>query len=293
MVKYVVTGTTGGLGSQVFKYLIRLVPVSDIIVSLHNPAGATPEVLSSGVEIRKGDFAQPETLHAAYAGADKLLIVSCPTINYELSLKSHIAAIDAAKRASIKHVYYTSLAWASDSKALIMQAHLDTEAYLKQSGITYTIIREGVYSESFWFYLPYQNRTQGHEVKIPYGDGKISFVSREDLGEGTAKLMVADTHKNKTVLFTGPQVYTASDLANMITNILKLDPPLRVKIVSEDEYVASTDGGEGLLRKWASTFTALARGELAAVDPLLQTILGRECAPLEQTVREIVGATSE
>ena len=95
------------------------------------------------------------------------------------------------------------------------------------------------------------------------------------------------------MLFTGPRVYTASDLANMIPTICNRDPPLQVKIVSEDEYVASTDGGEGLLRKWASTFIALARGELAAVDPLLQTILGRECTPLEQTVREIVGATSK
>lgn len=72
--------------------------------------------------------------------------------------------------------------------------------------------------------------------------------------------------------------------------MLKLDPPLRLKIINEEEYVATNEGGEKLLRRWATTYPALARGELAVVDPLLQTILGREFKPFEQTVRETLGA---
>ena len=104
---------------------------------------------------------------------------------------------------------------------------------------------------------------------------------------------VQDTHKNETVLFNGPRAYTLSELADMITDILKLEPPLQLKIVSEDEFVASNEGGEDLLRKWATTFPALVRGELAVVDPLLQSILGREFKPFEQTVRETLGATGD
>ena len=163
----------------------------DVIVSLYNPSGATQEIQSSGVEIRKGDFKQPETLDTAFQGGDKLLIVSYPSINYEIRVQSHKAAIDAAKRVGIKHIYYTSLAFAGDSKAAVMQAHLDTEAYLRQSGITYTIIREGIYSESFPLYFGYWNPSRGNEVRVPYGDGGIAWVCRDDLGEGTAKLMIA------------------------------------------------------------------------------------------------------
>ena len=104
---------------------------------------------------------------------------------------------------------------------------------------------------------------------------------------------VQDTHKNETVLFSGPRAYTLSELADMITDILKLEPPLQLKVVSEDEFVASNEGGEDLLRKWATTFPALVRGELAVVDPLLQSILGREFKPFKQTVRETLGATGD
>ena len=63
-------------------------------------------------------------------------------------------------------------------------------------------------------------------------------------------------------------------------------PPLKVKIIPVDEYVAMMPGGEKILSRWATTYLALARGELATVDPLLQNILGRELVPFEETLRE-------
>lgn len=87
---------------------------------------------------------------------------------YETAVNSHINAIDAAKRVGVKHIYYTSVALAGEtgvgkkgeekdgegkSVGAVMRAHLDTEKYLKDSGITYTILREGIYSESYPFYM--------------------------------------------------------------------------------------------------------------------------------------------
>ena len=155
---------------------------ADIIVSLYNPSGATPAIIDTGVDVRHGDYTKPETLDKAYAGADKLLILSCPTIDCDKAVQSHKAAIDAAKRVWIKHIYYTSLAFASDSEAFVMKAHLATEAYLKDSGVTYTIIREGIYSESFPLYMGYWDPTRGDEIRIPHGAGSIAWVCREDLG---------------------------------------------------------------------------------------------------------------
>lgn len=166
--------------------------MSDIVVSLYNPAGASDEIKTSGVEVRQGDFTKPDTLDAAFAGADKLLLVSYPSIAYEIRVNSHRAAIDAAVRVGVKHIYYTSLMFAGDSQAAVMGAHLATEAHLKQSGVTFTVIREGIYSESWPLYFGYWNpKKEGREVKVPQGDGGIAWVCRDDLGEGTAKLMVA------------------------------------------------------------------------------------------------------
>lgn len=166
------------------------------MVSVYNPSGATDEVRSSGVEIRKGDFGDPSSLETAFSGADKLLIVSYPSIAHEIRVKNHVAAIDAAKRVGIKHIYYTSLAFAGDSVAAVMQAHIDTEIYLKESGLTYTIIREGIYSESWPLYFGFFDPNEGKdEVLIPYSDGRIAWVCRDDLGEGTAKIIAAVSHK--------------------------------------------------------------------------------------------------
>ncbi|KAI0800226.1 NmrA-like family protein [Fomes fomentarius] len=291
MTKYVLTGTTGGIGSQVFKYLLKFVPASDIIVSLYNPAGATQEIKDSGVEIRRGDYGDPASLDQAFAGADKLLIVSYPSIAHQLRVAQHKNAIDAAKRVGIKHVYYTSLAFASDSVAAVMQAHLDTEKYLKESGLTYTILREGIYSESFSMYFGFWHASQKEdEVLIPHSDGGIAWVCREDLGEGTAKIMVQGRYENETLLLSGSRSITLKEIAQKIFSISGRS--LKLVVSTEDEYVKAHLGKNGpraeeeFLRKWATTYKALQRGELDVVDPLLQEVLGRELKPFEDTLRE-------
>lgn len=163
------------------------------------------------MQVRKGDFTTPETLDVAFEGADKLLIVSYPSIAHEIRVKSHTAAIDAAKRVGVKHIYYTSLAFAGDSKATVMQAHIDTEAYLRACGITYTIIREGIYNESYPLHFGWFDPSEGRdEVLIPYSDGGIAWVCRDDLGLGTAKILAAVSRiwddvcsKKLTYHFTG------------------------------------------------------------------------------------------
>ncbi|CAF1677508.1 unnamed protein product, partial [Adineta ricciae] len=216
MVKFVLTGVTGQLGSKVFRHLLDLVPASDIAVMVRNTSKIPPEITSSNVEIREGDFSKPELLDIAFKDAERLLLVSVPSIEHEFRVKHHVIAIDAAKRANVKHVYYTSLMFGTDTQghlidsvAHVMQAHLDTEAYLKKSGLTYTILREGLYSESYSLYTGFFNHVNDHEVCVP-GDGPIAWVCIDDLGEGTAKLMAKGGYEQETLLLTGSTSITIS-----------------------------------------------------------------------------------
>ena len=84
-----------------------------------------------------------------------------------------------------------------------------------------------------------------------------------------------------------------SELAGLITALLKLEPPLQLKVVSLEEYKSSNRGGDDLLTKWASTYTALQRGELAVVDPLLREILGRELKPFEDTLKDVLKVSGD
>lgn len=304
----VVTGATGGLGSQVLKYLLTLVPPSEITVSLHNPAGLPEHLQASGIHVRRGDYGAPETLDAAFAGADKVLIVSYPSIAHELRVRNHVNAIDAAKRAGVRHVYYTSLAFGYGTKpescAAVMQAHLDTEAYLKKSGLKYTIIREGIYNESYPLYFGFFDPSKDNEVFVP-GDGPIAWACREDLGEATARLLALPPSDSRfdsqTILFSGPQanLLTLAQLSTLISNILGRE--IKLNIVSIDEYVQkhldpsgqNVRGTEDFLRKWATTFEAMKRGETAIVDPLLGEIVGRPLKTMEQSLRVQLSAHGE
>ncbi|PIL33745.1 hypothetical protein GSI_04370 [Ganoderma sinense ZZ0214-1] len=264
---------------------------SDIVVSLYNPAGATPGMLSSGVEVRHGDYNDPASLDAAFAGTDRLLLVSSPSIAHTQRVAHHMAAIDAAKRAAVKRVYYTSLAFASDSRAAVMQAHLDTERYLKGSGIAYTILREGIYSESYPLYFGFWSATEGEdEVLVPHSDGGIAWVCREDLGEGTAKIMVGGGYENETCLLSGSRTVTLGQIAEKVSQLLGRN--IKLAVGSEDDYVQRNLGKNGprgeeeFLRKWATTYKAMERGELEVVDPLLEESVGRSLKPFEHTLKE-------
>jgi uncharacterized protein YbjT (DUF2867 family) len=149
----VLTGATGALGSQVLESLLRLVPPNTLRVSTQDPNRLPDHVRSSGAEIVKASYSDPSSLDAAFAGAETVLLVSYPSIAHEERVRMHVSAIDAAKRSRMQHIFYTSLAFDPAGSAAVFAAHRDTEAYLKESGLKYTIVREGIYSESYPLYF--------------------------------------------------------------------------------------------------------------------------------------------
>ena len=303
--RVVLTGSTGGLGSSVLKHIVKFIDSSNIIVSLYNPSKLPSEISSLGVEVRHGDYSQPASLDTAFSGADILLIVSYPSIAHELRVRNHVNAIDAAKRVGVKHIFYTSLAFAgpptsSESVAAVMRAHIDTEAYLKKSGVTYTIIREGIYSESYSLYLGFFNpSSENNIIAIPEeGNGGIAWASRDELGEGTAKLISeaakGDTaYFNKSVLLSGPEVLSLSQVAVIISEILNRD--IVVTYIKPEEYASSsaalTKLGPEFAKLWATTYEALKRGECSVIDSLLGQVLGRRPSDMETVLARLLKDT--
>ena len=287
---YVLTGTTGGLGSQVLKSLLKLVPPDQIVVSLYNPnSDAATQIAALGVTVRHGDYSKPETLKRAFAGGKKLLLVSYPSIHDMERFNAHQAAIDAALEAGIEHIYYTSLAFAGDSVTAVMKAHIRTEAYLKSKNVKHTIIREGIYSESISLYLGFFDPTFPNEetvIEIP-GDGGIAWVAKADLGAGTAKLLTLDKYAGRTVLLSGNKAYTVAETAALVGNVVNKQVTMRR--VSKEKYIKNIEGrlGTDFAKLWVTTYDGLERGECATVDPLLENLIG-SLKPLEETMREML-----
>lgn len=191
-------GSTGGIGRSVVQTIInqQLIPLSELRISAYNKSAIPAEIVSSGIGIREGNLYKPATLEQSYSGAQVLFLVSFPSMGEE-RYTLHRNAIDAAKTAGVQHIIYTSLSFCggasgSTSVAQVAQAHLKTEAYLKGSGLTYTIVRMASYAHLWNNFAGFLNLDNDPdtilEVVLP-NDGVEHWANREELGEGTAHII--------------------------------------------------------------------------------------------------------
>lgn len=212
----------------------------------------------------------------------------------------HRAAIDAAIKAGVKHVYYTSLAFANPSKAGVMRAHIRTEKYLHELAdhgrIDYTIIREGLYNESWPLYFGYYFGLQDEKRKevVVAGDGPISWTAISDMAYATAKIIAAPSKywNGKTLYLAQNKTWSLEDIARLVSKYQGQD--VHVKIVSrkeyEDHYVANGTERDSV-EWWSTTYDALKDGECDIKDPTLETMLrevGRKPKPIDETVAEML-----
>lgn len=209
----------------------------------------------------------------------------------------------------MKYIFYGSLGFAGkeDSKesvAHVMRPHLATERYLDECtrqhpGFAYTIVREGLYSESYPVYTAFFDpRNPVVEIKIPHdGSGPgIVWVKREELGEGTAELLkrfvtdpTAFEFRNRTVLLNGSEVLTLKETVDILGKLA--NRPVRIRQVSDDEFAAQpqmdfTYRGVDYSKAWATSFEAFRRGEASISSPLLGQLLGREPETFETTISQ-------
>jgi NAD(P)H dehydrogenase (quinone) len=279
--KTILTGTTGKLGSEVLKHLLQLVPASDIIVSAYNPDGHQ-DLKDKGVEVRAGDFNDPESLVPTFKGGEALLLMSLPSRDDEYRIQTQTQVIDVAKKAGVKHIYYTSLAFGEGSDARVMKAHYATEKYLEDADISYTIIRQGPYMSSYPLYLGLYETTSD-TVAVP-GDGKVAFATREDLGEATAKIIASGEYNGETVTLTGSKAYSLQEVTQLLSQVLKKD--IAFHKVSEEEFLERNADKGDVAEWWLSTYPTLENGGLATVDPTLERLLGRKPRQLEELLRD-------
>ncbi len=173
----------------------NLIPTSSLRISTTKATSIPPSIRDQGIEIREGNLYDPASLVAAYTGGDVLFLVSFPSMGEE-RFTLHRNGIDAAKAAGIRHVIYTSLSFSgpggNTSVAQVAQAHLQTEAYLKQSGLTYTIVRMATYAHLWNNYAGFLRLDEDPAVPVDAvmpGDGPAHWANREDLGEATARIV--------------------------------------------------------------------------------------------------------
>jgi NAD(P)H dehydrogenase (quinone) len=272
----VVTGATGLLGAAVVERLLGTVPGTEIGVSVRDPRKATA-LADRGVRARRGDYDDAASLVHAFAGADQLLLVSAPATG-ETALRQHRTAIDAARRAGVRRVVYTSHMGANPASAFApMVDHAATEALLADSGLAFTALRNGFYAASGRMLLG--RAVETGEVAAP-ADGPVSWTAHDDLADAAA-IVLADEGRfeGATPPLTGS---AAVDLAGLAAVAAELTGrSITRTVVTDAQYRERLGPAAELL---LGMFAASRAGEFAAVDPTLGELLGRP--PL--TVRDVL-----
>jgi NAD(P)H dehydrogenase (quinone) len=281
--KIVISGASGGLaGETISELLSRGVPFNRLILVTR-----TPEKLTSfaerGAEVRAGDFNQPDMLPAAFAGGRQLLLIST---NGGDRVTQHTNAINAARRAGIRHIVYTSYVNATeDNPAAVARDHRLTEEALRHSGVAYTILRNQLYADGL--ISRGAKASAAGEIVTNSGRGKWAPVARQDCAAAAAAVLTQPGHEGKTYEITGPDLISEQDYASLLTQIT--GKPVRVVNVDDDTYIAGAvqTGIPEPLARMGATFGVATRGNFLNIkSETLQILIGRK----PQSLRELLTA---
>ncbi|MCR6489119.1 NAD(P)H-binding protein [Amycolatopsis sp. OK19-0408] len=271
----VLTGGTGKLGSQVVDQLLRRLPAEEIGVSVRDP-GRAAGLAGRGVRVRRGDFADPDSLAEAFEGATQVLVVSTDQTG-EATLAGHAAAIDAARDAGVKRVLYTShQGAAADSLFAPMPDHAATERRLAVSGPAFTALRNGFYASTVPLLLGRARETG--ELVAP-ADGPVSWTAHADLAEAAAIILAGEGRfDGPTPPLTAPVALDLDDVARLLSDLG--GRPVRRVVVDDEEWAAGLGVPAAQAELLLGMFRAARRGEFATTGPDLEDLLGRPATPL-------------
>ena len=180
----VVTGATGQLGRLVIQSLLTKLPAAQIVAAVRQPERAA-DLAELGVQVRQADYTKPATLDAAFQGAEKVLLISSSEVGQRTA--QHKNVIDAAKRAGVSLLAYTSLLHANRSPLGLAAEHQATEALLEESGLPHVLLRNGWYTENYLASIP---PALQHGAYIgSAGEGRIASAARADYAEAAAAVL--------------------------------------------------------------------------------------------------------
>jgi NAD(P)H dehydrogenase (quinone) len=280
----VITGASGHLGRLTAEAVLGHVDPRKLVLVSRDP-GALADFSARGVEVRAGDFTDPPALRKALAGCERMLLISTDRIGERVP--GHLAAIDAAAQAGVRSVAYTSLVNPSDSNPVVVAAeHRATEEHLRASGLAWTLLRNGIYAETLLAAAAAAMLDGRHVTNA--GDGRVSYVSREDCAAVAAAVLTSAGHDGRTYDVTGPAAVSANELAALFTEIG--GKPVEAVLVDDEAYVAALAERAEMTEEGARAIATFGIGArrlyLAAISTAVQELTGR--APV--TVHDVVEA---
>lgn len=280
--KILVTGASGQLGRFVVEALLRTVPANRIAVLARNPA-AVRDLAARGVDVRQGDYGDPAALDRAFAGVGKALLISSSEVGQRIP--QHRNVIEAAARAGVGLLAYTSILHADANQMALAPEHRETEALIRASGLPYVFLRNGWYSENYTGAI---GAVLAHGA-LPgaAGQGRISAAARRDYAEAAAAVLAAaEGHAGKVYELAGDEAFTLADYAAEISR--QSGREIAFQDLTEADYrgvLVSAGLPEALAASLADADAWAAKGALYEPGRQLSALIGRPTTPIADSVR--------
>ncbi len=278
-----ITGATGQLGRLVVGKLKEKADAGSIVALVRN----TEKAKDLGVEAREFDYNKPELLAESLKGIDQLLLISGSDIGQRA--RQHANVVNAAKKAGVKKIVYTSLLHTGNTTVSLAEEHLPTEKAVIESGISYTILRNGWYTENHTGSI--SGALAAGAVFGSAGNGKFSSAARADFAEAAVVVLTENGHEGKIYELAGDEPYTLADYAAEIArqtgkNIVYNNLP-----VGEYAKVLESFGLPGFVAEAIAGWDVSAsKGDLFNDSKTLSKLIGRPTTPLSEVVKNALAA---
>ncbi len=276
-----IAAATSQLGNLVIHSLLEKIPASQIIAGVRDTNKAQ-NLSAKGVTLRIADYNDPDGLERALLGVDKLLLISSGDIAASRQ-QQHANVIDAAKKAGVGLIAYTSILNADTSELLLAKDHQETEKYLKASGVPYVFLRDGWYIENYTGSIPVA--LQHGAIIGASGDGKVSAAARKDYAEAAAVVLTSDGHENKIYELAGDNAFTLNEYADELSK--QVGKTIPYVNLPKDEYAAALVGAglpEALVNILADSDIGASKGQLYSKSKDLGGLIGRPTTTLKDVI---------
>ncbi len=276
-----ITGATGKLGQHVVEQLLQKVPAKQIAVAVRNPDKAAAWS-ARGIDVRQADYDEPESWAGALSGINQVLLISSNDIGKRF--KQHKVVVEAAHKAGVKLLAYTSILHANTNKMVLANDHRDTEEAIRNLAMPYVFLRNG------WYF---ENHTENLQPALEHGaiagcirDGRIAAASRADYAAAAVAVLTASGHENKVYELAGDKAFSLPELAAETAR--QSGKPVAYRDMPQEAYQKML-AGFGLPADLAGILAdAEAQAALGALDERsgdLRRLLGRPTETLTDAVR--------
>ncbi|MGW7092453.1 NmrA family NAD(P)-binding protein [Streptomyces sp. NPDC054874] len=277
----VVTGATGALGRLVVDALLAEVPAGEVVAVVRDKEKAAA-LAARGVELRIADYDRPESLAGVFRSGDRVLLISGSEVGKRVP--QHAAVVAAAKAAGVAQLAYTGVLGGPDADFTLADEHKATEQLILDSGLPYTFLRNGWYTENYTGNLApvLEHRT----VLANAGEGRVASASRADYAAAAAAVLTGDGHLNTVYELSGDTAWSLASYAALLSELTGEEITYKnVPAAAHQEALVGAGLPEGFAAILVDVDEAIGRGRLAGTSGDLARLIGRPTTPLAETVR--------